>query len=826
MSNWAGAGSAPTVTLQAGDLEIELDGKPQYTGANAGLPINAGRYTVKITNALRERLENDPRFSDYNFGSEISLASMPNGGSSGQVDATHEPAVYVVQPLQIQVTINGSQSVKYGSTNYNDSTTINNNNQYSLSYDNIASRDEAAFSGYHLQSGDLTFVSTPGDVGSYQVKLTAAGINHLKTISGIDPDNYDWKVNVADARANFDVTQMPVTITVANHSGGNGQSVVFGQSTAIDPNDYQVTIATEDGQNLTGWTPSAADLQFDGAMPSNVGDSYKVILSAQGLQSIKDKFGTKNYSYSSAGQSKFTVTPAKATLTLSGSDSKIYNGQNASPSADKYTLTLPSGFTHTLTNDDLEVVDNSSDVGDYQVHLKQSVLDAIKAQDDNDGHNYDWTITEKDAKYSITKATATVDFENAHNSQIVDYSDQSQFSTANFVPVISTNNGLTLTVPSGIDLSIADGNFEFDKTGESSITTEPLNVGTYTVKLTDHGLQKINQNNTSNYDWTNATVGTYKINPISITVSGNGNQSATYDGSSFGSQTGLDLDQFKPELDANSIAVPIIPITGKNALTSADYTIKQDGTVVTAPTNAGSYDVYLNENGLKKLKQLSDNFTWTTADEVKVGTFTINQTTAKAELSGSNSKTYDGQTVSVADLNRTGGNIQVTITVKVGNTDKTFDYQLQDGDYIWDAGSTPVDASNSPYVLSLNKDAVLAHLKDKIDQADPSLKDNYNLKSDSLSGNADFTIKQKLLTITANPDSNSADKTYDGTPGAVTLNQLIDGWKVKGLVNDETLNTSVLSLSDFTWDKSDHVDVGDYHISLKSSVLNKLKTDN
>lgn len=832
LSNWQGSGSAPTITLQAGDLEINLDGKEAYTGTNAGLPINVGRYTVKITDQLRNHLENDPRFSDYDFGDDSnsgsSAVSLRALGSSAGIDATHEPAVYIVQPRQIQVMINGSQSVKYGSNNYNDPSIINNNGQYTLSFNNIASRDTTYFNGYRLQSGDLTFVATPEDVGSYQVKLTDAGIAHLKAISGIDSDNYDWDVNVADARADFDVTQMPVTITVSDKTVGTGQSVAFGNSMTIDPDNYQVTITTEDGQTLTGWTPSSGDLQFDGPTPVNVSDQYKVILSADGLQSIQNKFGSKNYTYTSVGNGNFKVTPAEATITLAGSDSKTYDGQAGSPSASKYALTLPSGFTYNLTDADLEFVNDEGnvisapvDAGDYHVALKDSVLAAIKNQDGNDGKNYTWTVVDKDAKYSITKATATVDFANDHHSQTVDYNGQSQFNARDFAPTITTNNGRTLSVPAGL-LSVADGDFEFIENGETTgSTTEPLNVGSYQVKLTQHGLNKISNGYTANYDWTNNALGTYTVNAINITVSGNGSQTATYDGTSFGNDAGLDLSQFKPTLDASGVVVPTIPSSGENALTVDDYTIKQGSTEVTSPTKAGSYDVYLNANGLAKLKKLSGNFTWPAGSEIKVGTFTIKQTSASAVLSGSNQKTYDGQATSSADLNKTGGDIHVKITVQVGNDNKTVDYQLQDGDYIWDNGSTPVNAGS--YTLSLNKDVILAHLKDKLDQAEPSLKGNYDLTVDDLSDQASFKINQKSITVV---QSGSANKTYDGTPGSVTLDQLLSGLTGTDLVNGQSLNTTGLTLDDFSWSAADHTNAGTYQISLTPAGITKLQNDN
>lgn len=839
--NWVSSGK-PEIVLQDGDLEIDLDGKPAYDGTNAGLPINVGTYTVKMTDQLINRLKAD--YGDnYDFDAEpaqsdgaVEVEGVEKKNTNDDVltkgqDATHNDGVYIVQPLQIKVTIGGSQTVKYGSANYNDPSIINNGNQYSLTFDNIASRDQSKFNNFRLGAGDLEFVSTPGNVGQYQVKLSAKGIADLKAI---DPDfatNYDWSVNIENARADFNVVQMPVTITIGNAQGTRGQSVVYGQPTTINNGNYSISVKTEDGKTLD-YALQAGDLQFV-TDPTNVG-KYQVELSAAGLQRIKDKFGTTNYTYSSTGNGDFEVTPAEATITLSGDDSSTYNSSTPNLDVSKYHLAgLPSGVNFTLQDGDLTFVDadgnaladqpvNASDTP-YRVGLTKAAKDRLEALDGNQGKNYTWNFDQTGATYKINQATATISFKNDQDSQTVDYNGQTgQFDPSKFAPTISTGNGIpTPSIPTDLNLSVADGDFEFVPSGQTSgSTTEPTAEGTYTVKLTDKGMQKIYGTNTTNYSWTNSTVGTYTINSISISVSGQGNQNATYDGTTFGNANGLDLSKFVPTLNAGTVGVPTIPA---GTLTADDYTIKNGkGETVTNPTNAGTYTVWLNENGLSKLKKLSNNFTWPTAP-IQVGTLNIAQADVTGTLSGSNSKTYDGKLVSTTDINKVGGNIAIQVTVN----GKTYNYALQDGDYTWSlTGGAPTNAGEYTGKIVLDTTGTLAqHLTQFINKQNKDLEGNFKIDAKNLTGSASFNITPKAATVT---QGGSGSKPYDGTAGSVTLDQLLNNMISNDLVSGQNLNTSGLTLNDFAWSGADtnHIAAGDYSIALTPAGLAKLQADN
>ena len=368
------------ITLSNGERYIVQFGDLEFISGNN--PVNVGDYRVKLSNAgLRHISEVEGNHYDYTYDNSTAILS--------------------ITPASATATLEGT-----GQHDYDGSVASLSEGRYSVELSNGMT--------YNLQPGDYTWATgtVPIAAGTYNISLTTQGKNHINALTTVGTtNNYDWTFA---SNANFKVAQMPVTITVSNN-GRNGQSVVYGQPMTIDPSHYQVIITTEDGRTLTGWTPLAGDLQFEGATPVNVGDQYKVILSEQGMRGIKAEFGIRNYTYKKTGNGNFTVTPAKATITLIGDDNMIYSGNPAGLNASKYRLTLPSGFTHTLTNSDLQFIDargNQIDpptnVGDYHVALTTTTLNAIEALDGNNGKNYEWTIKQNRATYEINRASEII----------------------------------------------------------------------------------------------------------------------------------------------------------------------------------------------------------------------------------------------------------------------------------------------------------------------------------------------------------------------------------------------------------------------------------
>lgn len=341
-----------------------------------------------------------------------------------------------------------------------------------------------------LEAGDLEFITTPGNVGTYEVKLSAQGLKKLQKLTG--STNYNW-TQAAEARANFFVDQMPVTITV----GGNEQNVTYGSSDWLkaikeNPQGYTLTVKTENGTTLN-YQAKDGDLIFS-QTPGDVG-SYQVGLSAQGLENIKTALGT-NYAYPQDASDVttygiFKVNQGEVTISLEGSDSKTYDGKTTLPAdlnTGKYNLTYsatvyaPDGTAQTikLTSDDLQFANGDPiNAGTYTVELSPTGEAKLKNLTGNNGNNYKWTFN--------TKATYTI---NASTDASANLSGSNQMIfNGSAVTTAELNNGgdiiVNLTFPGSNENSIyhlQDGDYIWTN-GEA-----PTNVGTYTIKLTQVGL--------------------------------------------------------------------------------------------------------------------------------------------------------------------------------------------------------------------------------------------------------------------------------------------------------------------------------------------------
>jgi LPXTG-motif cell wall-anchored protein len=934
-----GQPNTKNVTWQAGDLYV--DGYP-----DGSLPTNVGSYQVKISKHLTDELRQ--LFPDYDFSGNIGRAVMAllrssnSSVSDSDVEASHEPASYVITPATTTVMINGAEHVKYvdGETpeiKYGD-------NGYTLSITAPVKPEGATetttkqiYTDVQLSNDDLEFVTTPGDVGTYQVKLSAKGLQKLQKLTG--STNYDW-TQASDARANFIVDQMPVTITV-----GGEKSVDYGSTdwlTTIkeDPqvNDYTLTVKTENGSTLT-YQAQPGDLVFN-QTPGNVGP-YQVALSAQGLAHIKTKLGT-NYAYPQDAvdvttHGTLTVKQGEVTVTLTGNDGKTYDAKETVASElnpTKYNLGYsvvvysPDGQSQTLTlaADDLQIVGDATNVGTYQVELSANGQSKLKNLTGNNGDNYKWTFTPK-AHYMITAATAQADLSGSNekifnglavttpelnsNGQILvhftypgsteqstytlqegDYTwvngsaptnvgtytinlDQDQIlqhlqdrlkelagtgqdGVANVT--ISTNdltgqasftitpkeisnvtisgddqskvyngqganldvNGLTIKADGTlegtplVDTGLTADDFDWYSAAGKKLENASVNVGSYQARLKDSFLDTLKQKN-PNYSFDAAQgVINYDIKPAPATVTIGNSASRDYDGKS---TSAADV-----QVSWNSTGF----VTGENlnhtGVTASDYTWYTKNangtyTIMTGePTNAGTYYLKLNDGAIAQIKRDNPNYSF--ANDAFTGefTYTINAVAGTATLSGQNSKTYDGQDISLADLNSTDGNIEVKFAFP-GSTDSDT-YQLQSGDYT--IGHNAAKVGN--YTIKLS-DQGLANLQAALDKYAGN--GNVTLDADSLQGSASFKINPKVANVTL---SGNDDKTYDGQPAVINPDK--GSLTAEGLINGQGLNTTGLTAGDYEWvdaqgNKIDApTDAGTYYIRLTKAGLDQLQADN
>lgn len=249
--------------------------------------------------------------------------------------------------------------------------------------------------------------------------------------------------------------------------------------------------------------------------------------------------------------------------------------------------------------------------------------------------------------------------------------------------------------------------------------------------------------------------------------------------------------------------------------------------IVGNATNVGTYQVKLSQAGQEKLKQLTGNnganYKWTFKTTAN---YIVTAATADAKLNGSNQKTFDGTAVTTAQVN-SNGQILVHFTFPGSTTEST--YALQDGDYIWNAGSAPVNAGTYTIKLSANG---IVNLQKALNQY--AGQGNVTLDAEDLLGSATYTIKQKDLNVVLDGNSKGADgKTYDGQPATINTQATNFGvFTPTGLVSGETLNTANLAAGDYEWVDANGkpisapTNAGTYYIALTAKGLKKLQDDN
>ncbi len=921
--------------MQNGDVYID--------GYENGLPTNVGTYHVRISRQLLSRLRD--KFPDYDWGY----------GDDSSILAEHDPATYVIKKAVATVTISGAQHIRYG-----EPTTIQygGSNGYTITITDLANgKANNIYSDAKFDAGDLQFKTTPERVGTYTVELSQKGLNKLKNLP--DSANYDWK-QVLDLTttptASFYVNQMPVKITVSG-----SQTVTYGSSQWLDaikhdPQNYSLTVETDGGATLD-YKAKAGDLTST-RTPGSVG-SYDVFLSAQGLANIKAALGP-NYTYPQTADmamshGTFKVIQGDVTVTLNGSDGKIYDGRATTPADLKpdnynYTATVyaPDGTAQTihLTNDDLQLVDahgnaiTPTSAGTYTVELSPSAETRLKNLTGNNGDNYKWTF-DTSATYKITVS--------AEASASLSGSNQKVFDGAG-VTTAQINNGgdieVKFTYPGSTDSStyqLQDGDYDwYSADGGTELTSAPSQKGTYTIKLTSNGLAHLQKAINDVIGSGNVTLSADQLSgsaqfeivakPISnVTISGS-NQSKTYDGKTAGldlgglsisgtdtvignplSKSGITADNFdwydesgnkltsaptkvgtykvrltdsalvalqiaNPNYSFDTVngtitytinpkaatgtlggsgnktyngrgtaasdiydAVTWMPsglIDGEqldlSGLTYLDYywaTKNSDGTytVMTGlPTNVGTYYLKLKDESVQKIKDTNPNYSFANGAISGMYTYTINAAHGSAKLTGSANKTYDGHSVTTAEVNSTNGSIEVTL--KFPGQSAGITYQLQDGDYDWyDATGKKLDAAPTQvgtYTLRIKP----ANLQRIIDQV--AGEGNVTIDDSNITGSATFTIKPKDLLITLGDKTNAAvGKTYDGQAAMVSPN---DGrFTIDGLVSGEHLNTTNIYVDDYSWQdeagnnlKTAPTNVGTYYVVLNAAGLRQLQADN
>lgn len=825
LTNWNSSVPVPTDAeiiqaiggLKSGDVYIN-----GFT--NGQMPVNVGTYQVKIADQLLKRLQ--AAFPDYDWDA---VSGTTRSGSSDlhSVDGKHEPATYVITPADTTVTINGAEHIKYGE---NSTIQYGDDNGYTITITapvknaTTDNEHEPIYTDLKLEAGDLEFVTTPSNVGTYEVKLSAQGLKKLQDLTG--STNYNW-TQASAARANFFVDQMPVKVTV----GGNEQSVTYGSNEWLsvikkNPQGYTLTVMTENDTTLN-YQAKDGDLIFS-QTPGNVG-SYQVVLSSQGLDNIKTALGT-NYAYPQSASDvtsygTFNVSQGEVTISLDGSDSKIYDGKTTTPSdlnTGKYNLTYsatvyaPDGTAQTiqLTTDDLQFANGDPiNAGSYTVELSPAGQAKLKNLTGNNGDNYKWTFN-TNATYTINIATDAGASLSGSNQKVFDGT-----------PVTTTeiNNGGDIVVNLTFPGSTKDSIYHL-QAGDYTWANgnAPTNAGTYTIELTSAGLAHLQAAIDQYAGKGNVIISadnvtgsaTFKIVPkpiTDVTISGKG-QEKTYNGQ----EASLDVNDLS--ISGNDL-VANTPLSMKDITASDfDWYDANGNKLATVPTNAGVYEVRLKSSALQALQTTNPNYSFNTAS----GTikYTINQKAATDTLGGNGNKVYNGQETSVSDVLNS-----ITWTPSGLVDGQSLDLaDLTEADYAWytnNADGTYTEMTSLPtdtgtYYLKL-KDSSIA----KIQAANP----NYSFAADAISGEYTYVIKQApaggVLT-----GANS--RAYNGQ--ATTTAEVNSNGQIEVTVSfpgvTEANKTYLLKDGDYTWntpDGSAPTNVGEYTITLTADGISNIK---
>ncbi|NKZ23099.1 MBG domain-containing protein, partial [Pediococcus argentinicus] len=381
-----------------------------------------------------------------------------------------------------------------------------------------------------------------------------------------------------------------------------------GKTTKIDDvlNSYSVTLS-----NGESYTLKAGDLQFNKDPKDK--DKYVVSLTAAGIANIQAVDSNYDFTAGDNVTGSYEIKAADATYTLSGTDSKTYDGKitKIDDVLGSYSVTLSNGESYTLKAGDLKFNKDPKDKDKYVVSLTSAGIANIQAVDSN----YDFTAGDNvTGSYEIKAAGATYTLSGT-DSKIYDG------KTTKIDDVLGS---YSVTLSNGESYTLKAGDLKFNK--------DPKDKDKYVVSLTAAGIANI-QAVDSNYDFTagDEVTGSYEIKAAGATYTLSGTDSKTYDGKT----TKID-----DVLGSYSVTLS----NGETyTLKAGDLKFNKD------PKNKDKYVVSLTAAGIANIQAVDSNYDFTAGDEV-TGSYEIKAAGATYTLSGTDSKTYDGKTTKIDDV--------------------------------------------------------------------------------------------------------------------------------------------------------------------------------
>jgi len=589
-----------TYTITAADTTVTLSGGETETYNGAQQKPDASHYSVTLPTGVTYTLTDadvelaSGGINEGTYGVVLSETGKTNieaavtkaTGTNYTVKYGDATGTFTITPADTKVTLSGSENETYNGAQQKPDAS-----HYSVTLPTGVK--------YTLTNDDIQLVSGGKDHGTYDVVLSDKGKTDIQAaITAKTGTNYTVTFGTP-TESTFTIDKAKAIITVED-----GGSQYDGSSHSL-PNS-NVTITGVIGDEQLGYSLT------NNARTDAGSQTVSIVLT--------DSAVNDNYNIDATDTAQLTITPADTTVTLSGSESEIYNGSQQKPDASHYSVTLPTGVKYTLTNDDIQLASGGTDVDTYQVQLstagEKNIQAAITAAT---GTNYKVIFGEPTGSFEITPAAGSVTLNGGSK----------------------TYDGVTvpdLTIDAPVKVALEQGDYTVTPvTG----TADLKGAGTYTYQLTQAGIDKITKVN-SNYTLNDLTklTSTYTINKMKVTLTANNS------GKIFGADD--------PELTA-STDVPIV------AGDTLDYTIAR-----VSGEDAGTYDITVTAG-------TNANYDITVG---KTGTFTITPATVTNIRIENGTKVYDSKAINAwPDVYATlsnGKEIQLIWSSKTLNVDFVF----------------------------------------------------------------------------------------------------------------------------------------------------------
>ncbi|MDE7040029.1 MAG: YSIRK signal domain/LPXTG anchor domain surface protein, partial [Limosilactobacillus sp.] len=665
----------PGVTDANKTYYILKDG--DYTWNSGSAPSNVGSYTITLTPTGISNIEKYI----------LSLAGHGQNNTSNVVFADNAftgSASYDIDKAQATATIGGNYERSYngqviqGTTVYGKITwtahDTTNDVDFTLNHD-MSANDYA----WYTKSGDqyVKFEGQPVNVGTYYLILNKDYIDKL------NKENPNYNFTDINGAFTYVINKATATLNIS----GSQSNEYNGQPVTIDYKNFPLSITTNNGVTID--LPKNVNLSADDiiitntagevvSQPTAIG-TYTISLTDNGLKKFESQ--TDNYNWNKAGFGTLSITRnANVSVALSGNENIVYTGSTAVIDPANFKIELGNGLTYQLQAGDLQFVNTAAgantNVGIYKVELSdQGRANIAKVQADNYGYDFSkagfGTVT-------ITKAIPSASFRGTAE-KIYDGTPINGYT-----PIV------TITAPGNNSLTLTTGDFEWVKDGKT-YTTAPSDVGTYTVQLTQTGINKVKAVNANNLDWSNVQVtgsGTYTIKPANalITLPNTSAQTITWTGK----PVTINPADFIPEITTNNPNEGTITLPSTLQLTASDYEFLQDGKVISAPSEIGTYQVRLTQAGWQKVQDSitgNTNYTWNYQGE---GNYHIEKATATITLEGSGSTIYTGNPVVIPNTN----GVVNGISVKLSNG-QTYSLKPEDLEFVDSQGNQVAVPTNA-----------------------------------------------------------------------------------------------------------------------------------